>query len=347
MDAAELGLVHLAAILADAIWRVLHEIAAWPWSAVAIPPPSALKALLAGGAAVLALPAHALPGRRLLWLALVPLLVMRAPRPPPGAAEVLVFDVGHGLAVLVETAQHNLLYDAGPVFRSGFDTGSEILVPVLARRGITRLDTLLISHSDSDHAGGARAVLAAYPDAEVRKGPDVAALEGTVCVAGQAWEWDGVKFEILHPSAEFADRGNDSSCVLKVVTHSGSLLLPGDIEARGERALTAEAELAADVVIVPHHGSTTSSSPPFVARTQPRFAVVSAAHDNRWGLPREEITQRWVRAGATVLTTAETGAIVIDLDGDTPRLTSQRQIRRRYWHAESGSLLGEQGTGAL
>ncbi|HEY5568759.1 MAG TPA: DNA internalization-related competence protein ComEC/Rec2 [Gammaproteobacteria bacterium] len=347
LDVGDFNIVRLTAILADWAWHALHRASAWPWSTISLVPSDVARTVLAAGAAVLAIPSHPLPGRRLLWLALLPVLAAQAPRPPPGAAQVLIFDVGHGLAALIVTHEHNLLYDAGPVARSGFDAGEEIVVPALARRGVTRLDLLLVSHADADHAGGALSVLEAHPESRVLKGPDVGVLDGEVCTMGQRWTWDEVAFEILHPPAELGDRGNESSCVLKVVARGGSVLIAGDIEARGEQLLAGNDAVEADVVIVPHHGSATSSSPAFVAAVRPRAAVVSAAHDNRWGFPRAEVRQRWERAGAAVLVTGEVGAVVIDIGAEGTQVTAERLVRKRYWHAESGPLPGESGTTAL
>jgi competence protein ComEC len=340
-------IVRLTAILADWVWWALHRASAWPWSTISLVPSDVMRTVLAACAAVLAIPSHPLPGRRLLWLALLPVLTMQAPRPPPGAAQVLVFDVGHGLAALIETHEHSLLYDAGPVARSGFDAGEEIVVPALARRALTRLDLLLVSHADADHAGGAPSVLRAYPESRVLKGPDVAALGGEICTTGQRWIWDEVVFEILHPPPELGDRGNDSSCVLKVITRGGSMLFTGDIEARGEQLLADNDAVNADIVVVPHHGSATSSSLAFVSAVRPSVAVVSAAHDNRWGFPRAEVRRRWQRAGAAVLVTGEVGAVTIDMGAAGRQVTAERLVGKRYWHAECGSLPGESGTTAL
>jgi competence protein ComEC len=343
----DFGLVGFAAALGEMFWTALEFCAELGWAAVAVPVSGSAALLIAAVGGLLALPAHPLPGRRVAWLLLAPLFLAQPARPAPGEAAILVFDVGHGLAVLVETARHALLYDAGPVFRSGFDTGGEIIVPVLARRGVGSLDLMVVSHADNDHAGGARAVLAAYPETRVLKGPDVTALAGTTCIAGEKWYWDGVEFEVLHPGAGFLSRGNDSSCVLKVTTASSSLLLTGDIERSGERALTARAAVAAEIVLVPHHGSATSSSQALVAGTGARYALVSAGFANRWGFPRPDVVERWTRAGATVLVTGDTGAITIALAKDGLALAAERQRRRRYWHAESRPSPGEEGTGAL
>ena len=140
---------------------------------------------------------------------------------------------GHGLAVLVETRSHTLLYDAGAVYRSGFDTGREIVLPAMRAKSWETLDAVVVSHADNDHAGGIPAVLESFPDAQVLMGPDVELPGGEICRTGQAWTWDEVRFEILHPDPTFHRRGNDSSCVLKVTTAAGSLLLTGDVEAAG------------------------------------------------------------------------------------------------------------------
>jgi competence protein ComEC len=252
----------------------------------------------------------------------------------------VVLDVGQGLAVLVETRGHRLLFDAGPTFSSGFDTGADIVLPALAAGGRRGLDMLLVSHADNDHAGGAPAIAAAFPDAVVLAGPDVAGadlvdMRSDVCALGQSWQWDGVRFAVLHPAPAFPARGNDSSCVLKVETEGGALLLTGDIEQRGEAAL-AGAALAADVVVVPHHGSATSSSPALVAATGARYAVVSAGWANRWGFPRADVRARWSAAGAAVVVTGDAGAIHVALGRYGVVVHAERDGRHRYWHALPG-----------
>jgi len=326
------GLLGIAAALADAVWGLLSAVSAWPWAALVLPPSSPVATLVAGAGVALALPLHPLPGRRLAWLALLPALCGGVDRPASGEARALVFDVGHGLAVLVETASHTLLYDAGPLYRSGFDTGSEIVVPALERRGIAVLDRLIVSHADSDHAGGAPAVLAVYPKAELIRGPDLTRLGGEACTAPRRWRWDGVGFEILHPPPDFAPLGNESSCVVKVTTRGGSVLLTGDIEAEAERALLASPErLRAAVVVVPHHGSATSSSAAFVAAVAPEAAIVSSGYESRWGFPKPAVRERWQRAGARVFVTGEAGAITIELRAAARSIVAERALHRRYW----------------
>jgi len=194
---------------------------------------------------------------------------------------------------------------------------------------------VIVSHADNDHAGGARAIIAAFPGVDVLKGPDVAALPGRACERGERWTWDGVRFAILHPQHGFGPLGNESSCVLKVSARGGSVLIAGDIEARAETALARDAELASDVVVVPHHGSATSSSPAFVAAVRPRYALVSAGYANRWGFPKPEVRARWERAGANVAATGERGAITVALGEAGVRVVAERDRRARYWQAGS------------
>jgi competence protein ComEC len=277
-----------------------------------------------------AVAAPPLPGKRFAWLALVPLFVPRLSLPAEGEVRAVVLDVGHGLAVLVETRHHRLLFDAGPTFPSGFDTGADIVLPALAAGGRRDLDVLIVSHADNDHAGGIAAVVAAFPEAVLLAGPDVAATGGDTCNSRQEWEWDGVRFRMLHPEAEFAARGNESSCVLKVETEGGALLLTGDIERRGEAAL-ADAPLRAEVVVVPHHGSATSSTPAFVAATEASYAVVSAGWANRWGFPRPDVRRRWRDSGAAVLVTGESGAVHVAIGRNGVAVRAERDGRHRYW----------------
>jgi competence protein ComEC len=324
--------VHAVAVLAGDTARALHTLAELRGAAIGLPVPPASAAAAAALAVVLAVCGAGLPANRLAWLALLPMWFPALDLPPYGAARAVVLDVGHGLAVLVETHSHRLLFDAGPTARSGFDTGEEIVLPALAAGGRRGLDLLVVSHADNDHAGGASAIVAAYPGVAVLKGPDVEAPDGRVCVAGDAWEWDGVRFSVLHPPGGFAARGNDSSCVLKVETAASSLLVTGDVERRGESTALGQ-RLAADVIVVPHHGSATSSSAPFVAAVGARVAIVSAGHANRWGFPRPDVRERWRAGGARVVVTGDAGAVSVELGAAGAAVTAERDARHRYWHA--------------
>ncbi|WP_303785485.1 DNA internalization-related competence protein ComEC/Rec2 [Azovibrio restrictus] len=288
--------------------------------------------LLAMPAVFLLLLPRGVPGRGVAWGLLLPLLFWPRPLPEPGSLRVTVLDVGQGQAVLLETAGHRLLYDAGPAYGSD-DAGRRVVLPYLQHRGIERLDLLVVSHRDNDHAGGLDSLRQGIPvDRLVSSIPGLAGAEP--CARGQDWEWDGVRFAFLHPQAgRSLSGGNEDSCVLRVASPSGRLLLSGDIGVREEALLVAEqgAELSAEVLLLPHHGSTTSSSLPFVAAVGPQLALVSAGYRNRFRHPRPEVLERYEGLGARVWRTDRDGALILDFAGGRVNLQSWRQAGQRYW----------------
>jgi competence protein ComEC len=321
---------------------VLQWLAAWPWAQVSVPA-APLWAGLAGvaGGVLLAL---RLPWPvRLLGLPLVlPVLLWQDARPVPGRFELLAADVGQGNAVLVRTATHTLLYDAGPRYSRVSDAGARVLVPLLRALG-ERVDVLMLSHRDSDHTGGAAAVLAQQPQARltgsVAGDPAWSALGPVApCLAGQRWQWDGVAFELLHPLPDTAGRGppgqrsNALSCVLRVTDVQGTAaLLAGDIEAAQEQALVARgAPLKADVLLVPHHGSKTSSSAPFLDAVQPRTALVQAAYRSRFGHPAPEVVQRLRARGIALVESPRCGAATWASE-QPQQVRCERDAQPRYW----------------
>ncbi len=286
------------------------------------------------GALWLLLPAG-VPGKGLALLLWLPLLWPWQEAPRRGEFELVMLDVGQGLSVLLRTREHALLYDAGPAVRDGFDAGERVVVPALRALGVRRLQRMVLSHADHDHAGGAAALRAVLPP-QVSLAPPAAPLDQVrACNTGQAWQWDGVRFEFLHPGPAFPYLRNESSCVLRVSGAYGSALLPGDIGEVIERGLLKRmpAKLRADVVVVAHHGSGGSSSPAFVRATAARLALVSAGHGNRFGHPRAEVVRRWQRAGAEVLTSAQSGAVRVWLGRDGLQLRERRIWRARAWDA--------------
>lgn len=322
-------LLHRAADGFDA-WRLFVAWCAELPGAVWYFPAAGIPALLVAGAgAVLLLWPRPWPGRWLGLPMLLALLTAAEPPVPAGEVRLTVLDVGQGLAVLVQTARHTLLYDAGPKFR-GSDAGERVVVPVLQALGVAHLDTLLISHADIDHRGGAAAVLERYPDAFTRGARAFdRAPEPAACTAGTGWQWDGVRFDVLHPPpGPGPGRDNDLSCVLRVASRRGSVLLTGDIEAATEQALVAQAGLGpVDLVVAPHHGSRSSSSPALVGATRPRHVVIAAGYRNRWHFPAPAVVARWRDAGACVLVTAEEGAVRFE-SGARPGLRWLRSERR-------------------
>jgi len=338
VDPVGIMLLGVAAALAEWIYAVLAVLAERPWAALPIPALAAGSAALLWGSILFALPAHALPGRYLAWIAALGSLSVTPERPESGAFEATVLDVGHGLAVLLRTHEHTVLFDTGARYRSGFDSAEQIILPALRHLGIRKLDIVIVSHADNDHAGGLDTMLEAFPRALLIAGPDLDASRAVSCRRGQYWEWDGVHFEIMHPPDGFPVFGNDSSCVLKVSTANYVLLLTGDLERRGERSLlAAELDLNADVVVVPHHGSATSSSSALTVATRPVYAVVSAGYANQWGFPKEDVVTRWLRVGAAMIVTGEAGAVSLRFGpGDDFELRRRRARSRRPWRADIG-----------
>ena len=339
----------LAALVVQALHRVLGWLAAPDWALWTVPaaPPWAVACGLAGGAlALLPLPwrlrAFALP-------LVLPLFAPHVERPPPGAFELLAADVGQGNAVLLRTATHSLLYDAGPQYSRETDAGERVLLPLLRALGVQRLDMLMLSHRDTDHVGGANALLAGLPVAELRSSLEAghplltrAATRGVAavpCHAGQRWQWDGVDFELLHPSAEQlanADartKPNTLSCVLAVRGRWGGAehraLLTGDLEREQEARLVAAHgdALASEVLLVPHHGSKTSSSPAFLDAVRPQVAMVQAGYRNRFGHPAEAVLARYRERDIAVRASPACGAWRWGSDGTA----CWRSQARRYW----------------
>jgi len=276
------------------------------------------------------------PGKWLALLLWLPLLWPDRQTPKTGEAELLVTDVGQGLSVLVRTQGHALLYDMGPAVRDGFDAGDRAVVPALHALGVRRLDRAVISHGDNDHAGGFEAVRAEFPVADV-SAPEGVGLSTatTACTAGQHWRWDGVDFHFLHPPPHFPYLANESSCVLRIESAHGTVLLTGDIGEVIERDLVrlhAE-QLKSDVVLVAHHGSAGSSDPSFVAATRPRLALVSSGHGNRFGHPKPQVMERWQHAGARALDTSASGALRVGLHGAGLRVETRRGAQPRWWDA--------------
>jgi competence protein ComEC len=272
------------------------------------------------------------------------LLTLQAPRPPSGTAAITVLDVGQGLAIHVQTASHDLLFDAGPAFSSDADSGNRIIAPYLRAMGVRRLDTLVISHADKDHEGGAASVLAALPVAMLKTSLpfehplSAQPVRHELCVDGDAWEWDGVRFEMLHPIAEPVSRkSNDLSCVLRVIAGGRTALLTSDIEAVSEQALLDrhDRRLAADVMTVPHHGSRTSSTPGFIAAVGARDVIFPVGYRNRFGHPKDDVVARYVASGARLHRSDEHGAIRVDLAPGGIGFRHQRAESRRYWHGDA------------
>lgn len=320
-------------------WLAAHPLALWDQAA---PPAWSIVAALAG--AIWLLLPRGTPGRVLALLAILPMLLWAPSRPAPGEFQATLLDAGHGLAVHVATASHDLFYDSGPRYGQFSDAGERVLVPYLRASGVARLDRLVITHDDIDHTGGALSVLAAVPTSALMANlgvdhPLQHAGAGKVlgCAAGESWTWDGVRFEVLHPDADepATRRDNDMSCVLRIVAAGGALLLTGDIESAAEQRLLRRdpGAIASDAVVVPHHGSRSSSTAAFVRATGARDALFPVGNLNAFGHPHPLVENRWRDAGARIWRTDRDGAVRVESHADGLRITPQRASVRRYWYA--------------
>lgn len=321
----------------DLSWPLFQVLGDGRYSLWWLPEPAWFALPLALAAAIWLLLPAGLPGKYLAVLLWLPLCMPWRDRADTGEFELIALDVGQGLAVVVRTGHHALLFDAGPAVADGFDAGERVVVPALRALGVWQLDKVVVSHGDHDHAGGVAAVQAVVPSHSISAPPGLVLPQptGAACEAGQVWHWDGVRFEFLHPTPGFPYLGNESSCVLRVQGAYGTALLTGDIgEVIEQRLLKqAPAMLRAEVVLVAHHGSGGSSSPAFVAATAARLALISSGHGNRFGHPRHDVVRRWQRNGAEVLTTAGSGALQVWFGEAGLQVRERRIWRSRLWDA--------------
>jgi competence protein ComEC len=337
--------LQLAALLMQAIDGVLRSLAHWPWASVFFPAPSVPVFLLAsaGAIAVLAL------RTRYRWLGLLAMLLlftMPAPRPAPDTWRATFLDVGQGMAVLIETPKHSLLFDTGLQYSNDNDSGQRVIMPYLRAQGVKRLDALVISHADNDHSGGAASVQKALPVGSVISSLPVdhaARLEIAPhrdCSAGQSWQWEQLRFTVLHPPAAWLQqekhKSNALSCVLQITDGQHTVLLAGDIEAAQEELLvqTYGSALRAQVLLVPHHGSKTSSTAAFLQAVAPQYAVFQNGYRNRFGHPAEQVWQRYGALPVQRLRSDAHGAVTLTFADNNLQVVTARQAQSTWWRTE-------------
>jgi competence protein ComEC len=339
----------------------LNWLATLPTWQQAAPPNWALVSAVCGVLWML-LP-RGFPQRWLGFVLLMPLFFANSARPEVGAMQVAVLDIGQGLAVVVKTANHTFLYDAGPKYNEQSDAGGRIVVPYLRGEGVKKLDGFIVSHNDIDHSGGAASVLAQVPvswfASSFIESDTMDMPRNTLkCFAGQHWRWDDVNFDVLYPSIESYENlnltDNNRSCVVKITSQFGSILLTGDIEELAENALLeaglqhnnyeaagdaalVKNKLKSDVLIAPHHGSKTSSSVNFVQAVGAKHIVFTVGYLNRFNHPKPMIEKRYEESGAWLHRSDYHGALLIDFTRKTNlqlngKIMSWRQAQPRYWH---------------
>jgi competence protein ComEC len=334
-------LLILAHASVSLLWWGLERLAHDSLSQWFAPPPGLWGCLvMLAGLLLLGLP-KGMPLRWVGWFWLAPVLAWPVNLLPAGVARLTVLDVGQGLAALVQTRHHTLLFDTGPKWGEGGDAGQSVIAPFLQHQGVRRLDRVIISHGHYDHVGGLHSLLQqiAVEDIWSSEPEQFIQLSMRHCVAGQQWQWDGVTFRVLYPDRVDYPRGNDNSCVLRVDAGDQAILLTGDIERRAEQRLVESAgdELAAQVMVAPHHGSKTSSTADFVMAVQPRYVLLPLGYLNRFGFPHPEVVARYQKLGAKWFATGYHGALTITI-GATDELPPPIQYRlqhARYWYNDS------------
>lgn len=331
-------LLKCAAYNLELLWTLLEKLAVFPILTWRIPEQDLGLILLAAflGTFCLLLP-RGLPGRWWGVFGFLPLIFVHSTPIPYGQADFTLLDVGQGLATVIRTQNHVLVYDTGAKLPSDFDLGARVVAPYLQGIGIKKIDTLMISHGDNDHVGGAPGLLHKIHAKKIitSEAQTLSEYRPELCVAGQQWEWDGVQFSVLHPqSGEFIKKRNDRSCVLMIHAGKHKALLTGDIEKKSEQQLIDlyGDELQADLMLVPHHGSKTSSSIEFIQNVQPKYALIPVGYKNQYGHPKEQVLQRYADQQISILRTENDGAISIRLGASGLIPTCFRQLNKAFWH---------------
>lgn len=329
------ALLILAERLLGLLWQILTSLATWQWAQymASITTPFLFIASLVGLFILLAPPG--VPGRYMGFVYLLPLFLWKPAGPRSGEIWFSLLDVGQGLATVIRTQHHTCIYDTGP--SRPFDAGRTVLLPFLRTFNIQKLDMLIVSHGDDDHSGGAKSLLQQMPVSHIlssvpeKFSPKLARF----CHEKMRWQWDHVHFEILYPPENASYVGNNSSCVLRVSNSNGSILLTGDIEKHGESYLVKAMgdRLASDIIVVPHHGSKTSSSVEFVNNIHPHIALFATGYRNQYRFPHISVIKQYRQRHVILYDTAVDGAVTIKLNPVSERIQIEtyRQTHRHFW----------------
>ncbi|MCK5360539.1 MAG: DNA internalization-related competence protein ComEC/Rec2 [Gammaproteobacteria bacterium] len=255
-----------------------------------------------------------------------------------GEFRMILLDVGQGLSAIIKTGQHSLLFDTGARFSKKFNAGDAVVLPVLKSLSINKLDKLLISHGDNDHSGSLGTLLEGINvqqllTNEAIPNDNYANYDVSPCIAGKQWNWDGVSFRILHPQEASSASGNNGSCVLKITSDFGSILLPADIEREAELALVSNynGELKSSILVAPHHGSKTSSTETFLQAVSPELVLIPAGWMNRYHHPSKEVVSRMADRGIATISTGECGAIDVHVGQGGIVIEAFRRKNRKIW----------------
>ena len=339
------GLLYLADALMSPLLTFLNWSAALPLAIWHAPVPSPLVFVLALLGALWWLMPAGLPGRWLAIFLCLPLVLPKIETIPLGEARVEVLDVGQGLAVVVRTHRHVLLYDTGPYYSSEADAGVRVIVPYLRAIGVDRLDGMVVTHRDTDHSGGAQSVLESMPVGWVADAPDtqfadaVPGVRSKACRAGNGWNWDGVRFDFMHPSSPSAVKdqaSNHQSCVLQVSIGDKRMLLTSDIELADEQQIVSNGLPNSQILLVPHHGSGTSSGTDLLDAVRPEIAIIPVGYRNRYRHPKPSVMASYETRKIKVYRTDTDGMVQVDLP--SMKVSAYRHIRQRYWMDRPSSV---------
>ncbi|MDD2661142.1 MAG: DNA internalization-related competence protein ComEC/Rec2 [Methylococcales bacterium] len=324
--------------LLQGLWWLLERLAGLPLATINHAPPPVWALAFAIPGVLLMLAPRGMPARWLSLVMFLPLVFTAPQKPATGAISMTLLDIGQGLSAVVQTANHWLVYDTGVKFSAESDTGRSVVLPFLRQQGASKIDKLIISHGDNDHIGGAVSLLRAMPAGQVLTSApkQLSDYSPTQCAAGQSWTWDKVKFTFLSPPQQAFASENDNSCVLKIQSEQGAVLMTSDIEASAESWLTKTygKSLKAGVLIAPHHGSKTSSTLKFLQTVRPEYVLIPAGYRNQFGHPHREVLARYEQIKSEWLNTADSGAITINVKDGSWVVQSMRDKEDKYWNVK-------------
>ena len=327
-------LLHITDYLLSVFWPVLDYLADLSFATYTLAPLPFYYFIPIIISTLLLLAPRGFPAKWLSIVGLAPLFLYTPLRPDNNDFWFSLLDVGQGLSAVIQTRDHTLVFDTGAKFSSSFNTGTAVVYPYLRHQGINTLDTLIISHADNDHIGGAEPLINLMPPHKVMTSATNKLPNSINCYQSQSWNWNGVNFEILYPNKNDVGSKNNLSCVLKVSNQEGSVLLTGDIEKEAENKLIARYpnKLSSTVLIAPHHGSKTSSSAQFIKAVAPEIVLIPAGYKNRYHFPNNQVISRYKANDIAIFTTSEHGALTIKFEnGTVPTVSSWRTTNKKIW----------------
>ena len=317
------------------LFDFLHILADIPIASLNFSSPSLWQVLLAVLGILLLLSPKGIPARYLGFILLIPLFFNHEKALKAGEFKLYLLDVGQGLATVIKTNKHVLVFDTGVRYSSSFDMGKAVVLPHLLGLGVSKIDRLVISHADNDHIGGMKSLINAIKIDSIMSSSKLA--EASLCLAGQHWQWEGVNFQFLSPRHTGTGSKNNNSCVLKIESDYGSVLLTGDIEAPTEKILVQHQAkyLKSDVLIAPHHGSKTSSTALFLKKVQPKWVLIPSGYKNRFHFPHTEVLKRYQHQNIKWFSTADQGMLTASMLESGQKITAYRQQQTKYWNFQN------------